>query len=159
MTKGRYTSIGAGGTEHSTNISKMTKEEEKRRLSQMGDYLAYNRKKRGHSQVHVSTSIGDLSANYLSELESGKKVPSDETIRRLSNFYNIDEDDVFLLLNRVPLKAKEEVRHSAILRKLLCEVNDNKNLSQETKERIYESSYFFYKNVIELFSHQNQHKD
>jgi transcriptional regulator with XRE-family HTH domain len=91
-------------------------------LKQFGQKLHDLRKNAGLSLAEVGKAV-DLSHNYLSEIERGKKEPSRETIRDLAEFYNIDEDELFEILTfRVPTRTIEFVKHDKDFQKLLSKL-------------------------------------
>jgi len=44
--------------------------------------------------IDVADGIG-ISVNYLTEIENGKRIPRDEFIRKFSEYYGIDEVELF----------------------------------------------------------------
>ncbi|PEN61585.1 helix-turn-helix domain-containing protein [Bacillus wiedmannii] len=97
----------------------MSCKEEK--LKQLGEKLKSLRKEKEVSLVEVGRSV-DLSHNFLSEIERGKKEPSNNTLRLLSKYFDIDEDELFEIIDKVPLRAMELVEEHPELQKLLSQV-------------------------------------
>lgn len=91
------------------------------KLKEFGVFLRHLRMKKGASLSEVGEAAG-MSHNFLSELERGKKEPSDETLRALAKFYNIDEDELFKILERVYLRTKEYIVQDPELQKILSEL-------------------------------------
>lgn len=81
-----------------------------------GDYLKQLREKRQWTQPVAAEKIG-IEQSYLSKLESGKSVPSDEVYQKLTDAYGIDVEhltetvsaaELALLKNVTPVAASVE---------------------------------------------------
>lgn len=112
-----------------------------------GEFLFKLRMDAKLSLAQLGKSVG-ISANYAGELERGAKTPSDEVVRNLAKVYEIKEETLFSMLNRVPLAIKEEVESSEELKNLLTEISHNKNLSEETKEELYRKVRSYYEILL-----------
>jgi len=113
-------------------------------LLQLGEKLKGLRKEKGLSLTEVGKAV-DLSHNFLSEVERGKKQPSLEKIRLLANLYGIDEDELFSIVNQLPLRVQELVESDPHLQKILSDAQrkfkkDPQKLETITKKiiRIYQ---------------------
>lgn len=95
--------------------------EKEERLNGFGSKVKELRKEKGYSLAEVGKAIG-ISHNFLSEVERGKKEPSDSTVRALANFFEVDEDELFSKLDKVPMRTLELVKQIPELQKLLSEV-------------------------------------
>ncbi len=123
------------------------KEKQLLRQSQAGDYLLDLRNEKGLSLAKVC-KILEISANYLSEIERGLKVPSDHLIRQLADFYDIDEASLFERFGKVPLTVREALENSKSLRKTISEISSSKKLTEEQKQELYDELYRLYKKVL-----------
>jgi transcriptional regulator with XRE-family HTH domain len=75
---------------------------------EFGRYLAQLRALRKLSLRKASTGIG-ISAMYLSEVESGKKKPSEDVLEKMSAFYNVEYTEL-LAKAQFSGKNKQETR-------------------------------------------------
>jgi len=48
----------------------------------------------------------NISPTYLSDIEHGRKTPSDITIKNIVDFYNLDEIDIFNNFGKISLTVK-----------------------------------------------------
>lgn len=122
---------------------------QKPHLVRFGDRLFRLRMDYGISLAELGKRIG-LSGNYLSEIERGQKEPSDQTIRSLAGFYGdaVEEDELFYMIGRVPLRIQEELAHSPHLKRILSEIGSNKSLTNERKEELYRKMMLLYNEFI-----------
>jgi XRE family transcriptional regulator, master regulator for biofilm formation len=125
----------------------MRKEQEKR-LKNFGEYLFKMRMDKGLSLTELGRLVG-ISANYAGELERGKKEnPSDEILRNLAEVYEVPEETLFALLDRVPLGIKEEFEMSPELQELLNEISLNKKLPEDKKKVLYKQILTYYESLL-----------
>lgn len=110
-------------------------------------YLQATRRAMGETLTHMAKNLG-VSHPYLSEIEKGIKVPSDQLIKAIANFYKIDEDDLFQRYGKVPILAREELENRPILQKTLSEIKTNKKLTDEQKDELYDKMYRLYVSYI-----------
>ncbi|MEK5205197.1 helix-turn-helix domain-containing protein [Bacillus sp. FSL R10-2789] len=116
----------------------MDAKEEK--LKQLGERIRELRKEKKVSLSEVGKTV-NLSHNFLSEVERGKKEPSYNTLRTLSCYFGIDEDELFEIIDKVPLRAMELVEEHPELQKLLSQVkkkygNDSNKISSVSEKII-----------------------
>jgi transcriptional regulator with XRE-family HTH domain len=111
-----------------------------------GGRLYYLRKQDKRTLTDVADDTG-ISANFLSELERNKKEPSDETVQKLAAYYDVEEDELFRLLGRLPKRIRDEMEESPHLQTLLLEITHNKGLCREKKEKLYRKLIELYKSV------------
>lgn len=74
---------------------------ESKQLISFGHYINKLRAQKGLILAEVAKEL-DISTNYLSELERGKKSPSDRTVVSIAEYYNVPVLELFLLLDRGP---------------------------------------------------------
>ena len=110
-------------------------------------YLKETRLATNETLTSTAKKLG-ISHPYLSEIEKGIKVPSDQLIRAIAKLYNIDEDDLFHRYGKVPILAREELENRPILQKTLSEIKTNKKLTDEEKDELYDKMYKLYVNYI-----------
>lgn len=103
---------------------------------ELGDLVAKLRAQRGLSIAQLAARVG-VNAVYLSQVERGTRLPSDEMIRNLADFFKIDEDILFEMVSRVPLVVREELENQTMLQKALQEMTKMK-LSEHKKQEIYQ---------------------
>lgn len=68
-------------------------------LISFGHHIHHIRTQRGLILADVAKEL-DISINYLSELERGKKSPSDSTVVSIAEYYQVSVLSLFLLLDR-----------------------------------------------------------
>lgn len=126
-------------------------EEQAAKLSKQvtaGTYLRQLRAQADLSLAKLGKELG-VSAFYLSEVERGLKAMSDHFIRDISDFYNINESELFNILGRVPLLAREQLYEDNNLQKLLVEIKRNKKFTDEQRQEFFHRVYELYKNFPE----------
>lgn len=71
-------------------------------ISRLGHKLRRLRERAGLSQAEFAPHIGlsESSKGYISEIESGKKIPPAETVLRIAQFFNVTTD--YLLRDDIP---------------------------------------------------------
>ncbi|BAF60343.1 predicted transcriptional regulator [Pelotomaculum thermopropionicum SI] len=128
-------------------ITAKEKAEQLLRQAEAGEYLLQLRSKKGVSLAQLGEKVG-VSANYLSEIERGLKVPSDLLIRELAGYYGTDENIIFKKYGKTPLAAIEEVNDNPTLQKTLTEIRRNKKLTDDQKQELYDKVYELYQEFI-----------
>lgn len=121
------------------------------RQSKTGEYLLSLRNNKGLSLAQVSKLL-EISANYLSEIERGVKVPSDHLLQQLAEYYKVSEDDLFERYGKIPMSVREALASNKILRRAIAEINSDKRLSEEKKSAIFSELYSLYKNSLSELS-------
>jgi transcriptional regulator with XRE-family HTH domain len=119
------------------------KMEEARRLVEFGHYLQEMRQEKEESLAVVGEAL-NVSSNYLSELERGKKMPSDVMIRDIAEYFKVEESILFNKLGKIPLLALEELEENEDLQKTLIEIKRNKKLTEDQKGELYERIHKLY---------------
>lgn len=112
-----------------------------------GAYLTGLRSKLNKSMTAVAKCVG-ISTAYLSEIEKGLKLPSDLLIRNLSDFYKIDENELFRKYGKIPLFAREEFQKQESLQTVLAEIS-RKNIPEEHKQELYDNIMKLYREFLE----------
>ncbi|WP_051348645.1 helix-turn-helix domain-containing protein [Peribacillus kribbensis] len=118
----------------------------KEQLKRFGSLVRDRRKEMGIT-LHDLASQADISYNYISELERGKKVPSDEFVDKLAHFLEIPGEALFSTLGRTPVTVRKEYAQSNNLRSLLSEIMANDELTREEKDQIYLKMLELYKDL------------
>lgn len=124
------------------------RQEQAIRLVETGVFLQEVRKKRGLTVVDAAKML-EISRSYLSEIEHGRKMPSDILIEKLEDFYGLPETELFALLGKVPLKAREEILRSKTLQRTLHQIGKDKRLSEDDRERIYNDIERMYRELLQ----------
>jgi len=130
------------------NVTDMKKNQEKAderneqtmRRIKAGLLLREERNKLGISLADLGEEL-DVSSYYLSCIERGRKTMSDQFIRNIAKFYQIDENSLFNLLDRTPLLVKEEIEENKHLQRLILEIRKNSKLDNEQKYELYNKMY------------------
>ena len=71
-----------------------------------GNYLQKLRLNKKLTLSSASKSI-NISPTYLSDIEHGRKIPSNTTIKSIADFYEIDEIYLFNKFGKISLTVKE----------------------------------------------------
>lgn len=112
--------------------------EEAKRLIAFGHHIQGLRNERGLSLAEVAQAL-DVSANYISELERGKKAPSDLMVRELAAYYDgLSENDLYTMLGRIPLYTIEVLQGTPWLTKTLAELKQRHAKKKITLEQMDE---------------------
>ena len=70
--------------------------------NQFGEELRKRRKEAKYTQDHLAKLAG-ISAAYISQLETGKKKPTDRVITKLSDALNIEENQLLILVGKIKM--------------------------------------------------------
>lgn len=106
------------------------------KLIEFGAYLYDLRDAKGLTLQLLADEL-NVSANYISELERGKKNPSDEMIQDIAEFFEIDEKDLFDIIGRIPLRVLEEIKKSPQLKESLQYIAELDMDDEQKKRAIY----------------------
>ncbi len=63
-------------------------------MQRFGEKLRTLRKRLGLTMVELAPQLGFTSQSYISELETGKKIPSLELAIKISRFFNVPVDQL-----------------------------------------------------------------
>lgn len=108
-------------------------------LKRLGQYLSELRLRRDLSLAKVSSKVG-TNTSYLSEIEHGRKMPDDNLMSELAKFYGLDENNLFEMVGKVPLSAREELESNVLLQRILKEIAGT-TFNSETKHDLYVKFY------------------
>lgn len=120
--------------------------EHEKLLFEIGKFINDLRVKKKLSLVQLSARVG-VNPSYLREVECGKKVPDDQLIRNLAEYFGFDENYIYSCIGKVPLKAREELQRFAILQETLKEIGMS-SLTEQEKEEIYNKFYSMAKTAL-----------
>jgi hypothetical protein len=70
-------------------------------------------------------------------------------VRDIAKFYSINETELFEMLGRVPLAAKEELEDCPTLSRLLSEIGTNSSLTKEDREVFYKKMHEQYQQLVD----------
>lgn len=76
----------------------------------LGDRLRTLRNDRDMSLRELAKELGDVSAAHLSDIEFGRRHPSDALLNKLATFFDVELDDLRQLDPRPPI---EEIKQAA----------------------------------------------
>jgi transcriptional regulator with XRE-family HTH domain len=128
--------------------SKDETDPEREKLLRYYDAGKYLKELRGErSLTEVGKMVG-MSGNYVSSVEKGRLVPSDNYILLISEYYGIDVDDLFIRWGKVPILAREVVKNNETLQKVLSEIARDKRLDDDEKDEMYDEVYKTYQRHI-----------
>ncbi len=103
---------------------------------EIGNLVKKLRTQNGLSMAQLAVRVG-INPIYLSQVERGVRLPSDEIIQNIADFFNLDENDLFDMAGRVPLVVREELEKQSMLQNLLKEMI-NVKLDEQKKQEIYQ---------------------
>lgn len=70
-------------------------------MSRLGKHLRDLRKKKQKSLKKAAPEL-EVSPSYLSKMENGKVMPSQQTAERLANYYDTDVESLNVMAGRLP---------------------------------------------------------
>jgi transcriptional regulator with XRE-family HTH domain len=90
----------------------------------LGSRLRELREDRDLSLRELAKQIGDVTAAHLSDIEFGRRYPSDELLARMARFFSVEEADLRALDSRPPVEelkrlAQNNPAFGLALRKLV----------------------------------------
>lgn len=106
------------------------------------------RKSRDMNLDEVGEKVG-VSGVFISNIERGKRVPSDNLIEKLADVYGIEELDLYEGFGKVPESIINEIIHNPKLLQLLYKITNNPDFPNEKKEQ-------FYSDINELYDKINK---
>ena len=119
---------------------------ESERLKRFGEYLNGLRVKRGLSMLQLGARLG-VNETYIRLVERGLKEPDDEFVINAAKFFGQEENLLFEILGRVPLKVRIEVEDNTLLQKAIKEIITS-NCSNKRKEDLYLEFYRMCKKLL-----------
>ena len=113
-------------------------ENESQALREFGKYLYQLRTKRSLSLLKLGARLG-TNAAYLSQVERGLAPPHDELVQGIAEFFGLDQNDLYEMLQIVPLSVRQELKQNVLLQRTLREINQS--FSQQRKQELYQEFY------------------
>ena len=113
----------------------------------VGEFLQQQRKAKRLTLAEVASAVG-ISPTYLSDIEHGRKLPSDIAIREIAEYYGIDEVDLFTQFGKIPLTVKDELRDNVWLQRTLTDIRKSKKLTDDEKQTFYDGVQQMYKDML-----------
>ena len=107
------------------------------RQVRVGKYLSNLRAERNFKLSDLSTVIG-VSPSYISDIERGKKQPSDMSIRAIAKFYGVDEIDLFERFGKIPGDVSAALLNNTRLKRTIRQVAATKKLTEDEKQEFYD---------------------
>lgn len=130
------------------------KMDEAKRLVEFGHHIQELRNEKGKSLAEVAQAL-DVSANYVSVMERGKKAPSDLMVREIAAYYSLSENELYDMLGRIPLYTLEALQKIPWLTKTLAELKQKhakKKITREQMDAILEELIAVYTKHTDLWS-------
>lgn len=100
----------------------------------LGKVIRQARKAKQLTTIQLGELV-NVSGNYIALVERGEKNPSDGFIREVSNVLDLDENELFAIVQRVPLSVIELIENNQGLQILLSDIS-KANLNNEDKEEL-----------------------
>lgn len=122
------------------------KMEHAKRLVEFGHKIQILRIEKGLSLEEVGQAL-DVSRNYISELERGKKTPSDLMVREIAKFFILDEGELFNIIGKIPLSTREALEESPNMQRVLSDLKERHEKGKLTKEQMQE----IYEEMISVY--------
>jgi transcriptional regulator with XRE-family HTH domain len=76
-----------------------------------GKKLKLLRNKKGIGIKPLAEKL-DVNYTYLSKIENDKAIPSKETIKRMSTYFNVDVDELMILADKIPDDVERILREN-----------------------------------------------
>lgn len=114
-------------------------------IKSAGEKLRSIRNKEGLSLYKAARNI-HITGNYLSLIERGKRVPSNEVLINIADFYNISREELFSLYDKIPPNTKYE-ELTKELRKIITQISIDNKLTTEEKEKCIEQILLIAKEI------------
>ena len=78
-----------------------------------GGKIKFLRKRSGYSIKRLSSKL-NVNYSYLSKIENGKSVPSEEFITKISEIFNCDKEELLLRAGKIPDDILEILKDNPI---------------------------------------------
>jgi transcriptional regulator with XRE-family HTH domain len=106
----------------------------------LGEYIRELRDKKNLSLREFAAKIGDLSAAFLSDIELGRRYPSEKVLERMAKVLGVKIEDMKKHDNRPPIESmkkiiQKDMRYSIAFRRVIDE-----EISPEKLLKIVEES-------------------
>lgn len=107
-------------------------------------YFLRDRRKELKLTLEEVAQRAGVSTNYISLIERGKNVPSDEIIVKLAEILKIDEVELFLIFNKVPPTMIEELKNDSLLREAIKLLRNATDLDDKDREILNKRIIYWY---------------
>ena len=106
----------------------------------LGDRLRQLRETKDLSLRELAKQLGDVTAAHLSDIEFGRRFPSDDLLRKLAGFFKVDEKQLRALDTRPPVDELKRMAQSdpvlgLALRKLASKEITGEDILKLTKKK------------------------
>lgn len=115
---------------------------------EFGAYIRELRLKRGLTIYQVAKRL-NISINYVSQIERGIRRATDDLVVRFAKFYHIEEDLLFLKLERIPLSVRRVLLRNKHLQEALSRVY-HRNLSTKAEAELIEEILHVIANYLDI---------
>lgn len=119
-----------------------------------GLYLEEIRRDKNLTLSYMGEQIG-VSATYVSDIEKGRKVPSDTLIRKFAKIYSIGENNLFEMYNKIPLSALEFLKENDEFRNVISNLNTNPSITKDMKNKFIMDFVTRYNKIIDGINKNN----
>lgn len=115
----------------------------------VGELLRLKRHEKKYTLEKTAKLVG-VSINYISELEKGSRSnPSDDVIVNLAKALDLDEDDLFIDFNKIPLSTKKILIKYPHLSKMISDISADKEMDEEKQIELIKRIVYWYKKLSE----------
>ena len=106
----------------------------------LGEKLRQLRDKEDLSLRELAKHLGDVTAAHLSDIEFGRRFPSDDLLRKLAGFFKVDEKQLRALDTRPPVDELKRMAQTdpvlgLALRKLASKEITGEDILKLTKKK------------------------
>lgn len=106
----------------------------------LGDRLRQLRETKDLSLRELAKELGDVTAAHLSDIEFGRRFPSDDLLRKLAGFFKVEEKQLRALDTRPPVDELKRMAQSdpvlgLALRKLASKEISGEDILRLTKKK------------------------
>lgn len=102
---------------------------------EQGKKLKNLRNSLGYTLSFVAENL-DVTTNYLSLIERGKRRPSEIVMYKMSKFYKLNPMEIFSLYGTVPIEQIEKIISCPSLIKIISTLNTDDRFTKEEKNEI-----------------------
>jgi transcriptional regulator with XRE-family HTH domain len=118
-------------------------------MKNIGDLLRLKRLEKKYNLEDVAKYVG-VSIAYISKLEKGENSnPSDEIIVKLAEFLELDENELFMEFNKIPLSTRNILTNHPELNKTISKISINNKLTDEQKKEYIEKAIYWYNTLVD----------
>lgn len=102
----------------------------------LGEFLrSLRNSKKAGSLRSVADALG-ISHNYLGQIERGSVAPEDEVLKKLADFYRVDEFKLFEVAERVPYTVRKSLEGDSELRHIVYQLANDKSLLDKIRSQL-----------------------